>query len=78
MKFRAFVGDTVRMLEHKYESRGPFGRGSFCRLMDKVDENDSLVCGIELLEIQQELSAKIKANAHGISSDQGLCEGRAV
>jgi len=70
VKFRAFVGDAVRTIEHKYENRGPFGRGGFCRLMDKVDENDSLVCGIELLEIQQELSVKVKATANGISSDQ--------
>mmetsp|Transcript_84401 Transcript_84401/g.243635 ORF Transcript_84401/g.243635 Transcript_84401/m.243635 type:complete len:680 (-) Transcript_84401:216-2255(-) len=70
VKCRAFVGDAVRNFEHQYDAREPYGRGSFCRLADKVDGDDSVVCGIEFLEVRQEQTAQVRGGPFGNTADQ--------
>eukprot|EP00747_Dinoflagellata_sp_TGD_P211033 gnl/TRDRNA2_/TRDRNA2_84239_c0_seq2.p1 gnl/TRDRNA2_/TRDRNA2_84239_c0~~gnl/TRDRNA2_/TRDRNA2_84239_c0_seq2.p1 ORF type:complete len:783 (+),score=166.50 gnl/TRDRNA2_/TRDRNA2_84239_c0_seq2:62-2410(+) len=70
LKCRAFVGDSVRTFEHRYDAREPFGRGSFCRLGDKVGEDGCVICGVELLEIRQEQSAQVRGGPFGNVADQ--------
>jgi len=70
VKCKAFVGDQVRVIEHHYDTREPFGRGNFCRLAEKIDADDSVLCGIEILEIRQETTAQVRGGPFGNISDQ--------
>lgn len=70
IKCKAFVGDVVKVFENTFEEREPYGRGSFCRLADKLAEDGSLVCGIELLEVRNVLTAEIKGGPFGNVEDQ--------
>jgi len=70
MKCRAFVADNVRNFEHHYESREPYGRGSFCRLADKVDADDCVVCGVEFTEVRQEQTTQVRGGPFGNVADQ--------
>merc|ERR1711862_596770 len=69
MKCRAFVGDASRTFEHHYESREPFGLNSFCRLSDKIRDDDSVVCGVEFLEVRQEKPVRVHGGAFGNITD---------
>lgn len=70
VKCKAFVGDAVRTFEHQYDVKEPFGRGSFCRLLDKAEGDDCIVCGIELLEIRQEATLQVRGGPFGTVADQ--------
>mmetsp|Transcript_131260 Transcript_131260/g.339932 ORF Transcript_131260/g.339932 Transcript_131260/m.339932 type:complete len:784 (-) Transcript_131260:435-2786(-) len=70
VKCRAYIGDQVRNFEHQYDVREPYGRGSFCRLADKADADDCVVCGIELLEVRQEQTTQVKGGPFGNIADQ--------
>eukprot|EP00933_Yihiella_yeosuensis_P006337 TRINITY_DN111028_c0_g1_i1.p1 TRINITY_DN111028_c0_g1~~TRINITY_DN111028_c0_g1_i1.p1 ORF type:complete len:761 (-),score=175.29 TRINITY_DN111028_c0_g1_i1:159-2420(-) len=70
VKCRAFIGDSVRNFEHHYDEREPYGRGSFCRLLDKVLEDDSIVVGIELQEIRMEHTLQVRPGPFGSVADQ--------
>eukprot|EP00929_Paragymnodinium_shiwhaense_P085902 TRINITY_DN46377_c0_g1_i1.p1 TRINITY_DN46377_c0_g1~~TRINITY_DN46377_c0_g1_i1.p1 ORF type:complete len:985 (-),score=289.14 TRINITY_DN46377_c0_g1_i1:130-3084(-) len=54
VKCRAFVGKSERVFEHRYEARGPYGFDGWCTLADEVTEDDSVMCGVELLAVQHE------------------------
>mmetsp|Transcript_76872 Transcript_76872/g.135420 ORF Transcript_76872/g.135420 Transcript_76872/m.135420 type:complete len:740 (+) Transcript_76872:50-2269(+) len=70
VKCRAFIGDAVRNWDHVFEEREPYGRGSFCRLADKADSDDSVVCGVELLEIRMEHTSQVRHGPFGSVGDQ--------
>lgn len=70
MKCRAFVGDQVKVFEHQYTEREPFGRAQFCRLIDKAGIDDAVVCGIEILDVRQELTTQVKGGPYGSIVDQ--------
>lgn len=70
MKCRAFVGDQVKIFEHQYAEREPYGRPSFCRLMDKAGNDDCVLCGIEILDVRQELTTQVKGGPFGSIVDQ--------
>eukprot|EP00928_Gymnodinium_smaydae_P026061 TRINITY_DN20568_c0_g1_i1.p1 TRINITY_DN20568_c0_g1~~TRINITY_DN20568_c0_g1_i1.p1 ORF type:complete len:856 (-),score=192.77 TRINITY_DN20568_c0_g1_i1:34-2337(-) len=70
LRCRAFVGDASRVFEHQFEAREPYGRGSFCRLEDKADSDDTVTCGIEILEVRQELVAQVRGGPFGNVADQ--------
>jgi len=70
VKCRAYIGDQVRNFEHQYDVREPYGRGSFCRLADKADADDCVVCGIEILEVRQEQTTQVKGGPFGNVADQ--------
>lgn len=70
VKCKAFVGDNVRNFEHQYDTREPYGRGSFCRLIDKVDADDCVVCGVEFLEVRQEQTTQVRGGPFGNTADQ--------
>jgi hypothetical protein len=70
IKCRAFIGDCVKNYEHHFDSREPYGRGSFCTLEDKAGSDDTVVCGIEILEVRQDLTRDIKAGPFGNVADQ--------
>jgi len=70
VKCRAFVGDSSRTFEHQYDAREPYGRGSFCRLSDKADGDDCVVCGVEFLEVRQEQTAQVRGGPFGNVADQ--------
>ena len=72
MKCRAFIGDQVRIFEHQYDSREPYGRGSFCRLADRIDSDDCITCGIEFIEVRQELTTQVRGCPVGNMVDQLL------
>merc|ERR1719218_400583 len=70
MKCRAIVGDQVKTFEHQYTEREPFGRANFCRLIDKAGNDDCVVCGIEILDVRQELTTQVKGGPFGSIVDQ--------
>merc|ERR1719218_122753 len=70
MKCRAIVGDQVKTFEHQYTEREPFGRANFCRLIDKAGMDDCVVCGIEIMDIRQELTTQVKGGPYGSIVDQ--------
>jgi hypothetical protein len=70
LKCRAFVGDQVKIFEHQYTDREPFGRANFCRLIDKAGNDDCVVCGIEILDVRQELTTQVKGGPFGSVVDQ--------
>jgi len=70
VKCRAFVGDAVRNWDHVFAEREPYGRGSFCRLADKADGDDSVVCGVELLEVRMEHTSQVRHGPFGSVEDQ--------
>mmetsp|Transcript_53493 Transcript_53493/g.148284 ORF Transcript_53493/g.148284 Transcript_53493/m.148284 type:complete len:763 (-) Transcript_53493:107-2395(-) len=70
VKCRAFVGDASRTFDYQYESREPYGRGSFCRLADKIGDDDSITCGVEFLEVRQEQSSEVRGGPFGNVVDQ--------
>lgn len=70
LKVKAFVGNTSRVFEHTYTTREPFGRGSFCRLEDKVDEDGCVICGIEILEVRQDFVTQAKGASPSGMVDQ--------
>lgn len=70
VKCRAFVGDAVRNWDHVFAEREPYGRGSFCRLVDKADGDDSVVCGVELLEVRMEHTSQVRHGPFGSVEDQ--------
>lgn len=70
VKCRAFVGDAVRTFEHHYDTRESYGRGSFCRLGDKIDGEDCVVCGVEILEVRQEHTTQVRGGPFGNLADQ--------
>merc|ERR1712060_297030 len=65
VKCRAFVGDATKTFEHTYEEQEPFGRGSFCRLADKVKEDGSVLCGVEFLEVRKTLDTEVRGGPFG-------------
>jgi hypothetical protein len=70
MKCRAFVGDQVKIFENHYTEREPLGRANFCRLIDKAGNDDSVICGIEILDVRQELTTQVKGGPGGSMVDQ--------
>jgi len=70
IKCRAFIGDSIRTFEHHYDTHEPYGRGSFCRLTEKVGDDDSVVCGVEFLEVRQELTTQVRGGPFGNIVDQ--------
>eukprot|EP00929_Paragymnodinium_shiwhaense_P101502 TRINITY_DN64647_c0_g1_i1.p1 TRINITY_DN64647_c0_g1~~TRINITY_DN64647_c0_g1_i1.p1 ORF type:complete len:923 (-),score=208.45 TRINITY_DN64647_c0_g1_i1:245-2944(-) len=70
VKCKAFVGDAFRTFEHHYDAREPYGRGSFCRLAEKAGNDDTVVCAIEFLEVQQEATGQIRAGPFGAVADR--------
>lgn len=70
VKCKAFVGDMVRVWDHHYEEREPYGRGNFCRLLDKVENDDSILCGIELQEIRMEQTTQVRGGPFGSVVDE--------
>jgi len=70
VKCKAFVGDAVRNWDHHYADREPYGRGNFCRLQDKVDADDSVLCGVELQEIRMEHTTQVRGGPFGSIADQ--------
>eukprot|EP00930_Biecheleria_cincta_P021604 TRINITY_DN15969_c0_g1_i1.p1 TRINITY_DN15969_c0_g1~~TRINITY_DN15969_c0_g1_i1.p1 ORF type:complete len:734 (-),score=163.05 TRINITY_DN15969_c0_g1_i1:139-2340(-) len=70
VKCKAFVGDAFRNFEHIYEAREPYGRANFCRLADKADGGDAVVCGVELQEVRMEHTLQIRPGPFGNASDQ--------
>ncbi|CAK9100218.1 Pentatricopeptide repeat-containing protein, partial [Durusdinium trenchii] len=70
VKCKAFVGDMVRVWDHYYEEREPYGRGNFCRLLDKVENDDSILCGIELQEIRLEQQTQVRGGPFGSVVDE--------
>eukprot|EP00927_Polykrikos_kofoidii_P056217 TRINITY_DN50381_c0_g1_i1.p1 TRINITY_DN50381_c0_g1~~TRINITY_DN50381_c0_g1_i1.p1 ORF type:complete len:860 (+),score=172.99 TRINITY_DN50381_c0_g1_i1:39-2618(+) len=70
MKCRVWVGDAVRVFEHHFDTREPYGRGSFCRLLDKADEEDAVTCGIEILEVRHDYTMQVRGGAFGQVADQ--------
>jgi len=70
VKCRAFVGDQVRVFEHQFDSREPYGKSSFCRLEERIDADDSVICGIEILELRLENTMQVRGGAFGNVADQ--------
>lgn len=70
VKCKAFVGDMVRVWDHHYEEQEPYGRGNFCRLLDKVENDDSILCGIELQEIRLEQTTQVRGGPFGSVVDE--------
>lgn len=70
VKCKAFVGDAIRNFEHQYDDREPYGRGSFCRLSDKVESDDSVLCGIEFVEVRLEQTLQVRHGPFGSLQDQ--------
>ncbi|CAE7432575.1 unnamed protein product [Symbiodinium sp. CCMP2456] len=70
VKCKAFVGDAVRNWDHHYADREPYGRGNFCRLQDKVEADDSVLCGVELQEIRMEHTTQVRGGPFGSIADQ--------
>lgn len=70
VKCKAFVGDAFRNFEHAYDVREPYGRANFCRLADKADSGDAVVCGVELQEVRMEHTLQIRPGPFGNASDQ--------
>jgi len=63
---RTFVGDSVRVFDHAFDDATPYGRGSFCRLAEKADTHDCVVCGVELLEVREEVTTRMRPGAFGL------------
>ncbi|CAJ1447825.1 unnamed protein product [Effrenium voratum] len=70
VKCKAFVGDMVRNWDHHFDEKEPYGRGNFCRLLDKVDGEDSVLCGIELQEIRMEHTSQVRGGPFGSIIDE--------
>lgn len=70
VKCRIFVGEQSRVLEHTYEERGPYGRGNLCSLAGQVGNDDCVVCGVEFLDVRQELTTQIRGSPFGSVLDQ--------
>jgi len=69
VKCRAFVGDASRTFDHHYATREPFGINNFCRLSDKIRDDDFVTCGIEFLEVRHERPVKVHGGAFGNVAD---------
>lgn len=69
IKCRAFVGNHAKLIEHTYEEREPYGRGAFCRLIDKLNEDGSLTCGVEFEEVRTTASSACRGSPFGNVKD---------
>merc|ERR1719362_278936 len=65
VKCRISVGDAFRTFEHEFEAREPYGRGSLCRLSDKADRDDTVVCAVEFLEVRLAQSSQVRIGPFG-------------
>jgi len=70
VKCRISVGDAFRTFEHEFEAREPYGRGSLCRLSDKADRDDSVVCAVEFLEVRLAQSSQVRSGPFGSTADE--------
>lgn len=70
VKCKAFIGDAFRNFEHAYDTREPYGRANFCRIVDKADSSDAVVCGVELQEVRMEHTLQIRHGPFGKVTDQ--------
>lgn len=70
VKCKAFIGDAFRNFEHVYDTREPYGRANFCRIADKADSSDAVVCGVELQEVRMEHTLQIRPGPFGKVTDQ--------
>ncbi|CAE8638157.1 unnamed protein product [Polarella glacialis] len=50
------VGVTAKQLDHRFQKKGDIGgRGRFCNLQTQLDCDDSVVIGLEIEEVEQDL-----------------------
>jgi hypothetical protein len=70
LRCRVFIGDAFRTFEHTFETKEPYGRGSICRLLEKVGADDSVLCGIEFMEVRQESTGQVRGGPFGHVADQ--------
>lgn len=63
IKAMLWVGSFSRQLEHRYQRRGDTaGRSRFCVLENQVDCNDSVVLGLDIVEVEAELPDQSSAS----------------